>query len=186
LFELVRYAEVPHEFLRRFDRRSESVGSTIEYAPIRWTLIQSSFRASLPFTSLQLPRNRTPVAVHAKRSTYPQLSRLLSDLHASKNDLVRLIKSEVVHRHKSYTLRPYLRGHDCSHKSRHRVGSPICNRAAAPTGSLETIPRLREAVWWRGVDVSDGFASPSACIKFAKPRSRTLTWPRSGTGCSRA
>jgi hypothetical protein len=63
------------EFLRRFDRRSESVGSTIEYASIRWTLPQSSFRSSLLCTSLQLPRSRTPVAVHTGRSTYPQLSR---------------------------------------------------------------------------------------------------------------
>ena len=30
------------EFLKRFDRRSESVGSTIEYAPIHWTLPTST------------------------------------------------------------------------------------------------------------------------------------------------
>src|SRR5580658_4518825 len=63
------------EFLRRFDRRSENVGSTIEYAPKRWTLPQSSFRASLLCTWLRLPRGRTQVALHARRLTYPQLSR---------------------------------------------------------------------------------------------------------------
>jgi hypothetical protein len=36
---------------------------------------RSSFGASLPCNSLQLSRSRTLVAVHARRSTYPQLTR---------------------------------------------------------------------------------------------------------------